>query len=228
MQTGAKILVVDDERAIRRFLEVSLESAGYKVITAKDGREGVKLAGDSRPDLVILDLGLPDISGLETLKAIREFSTVPVIALTVSSSDRDKEKLLDSGADDYITKPFSAVELQARIRVALRHGSNLKDALEFTNGPLKVDFNSRSVTVDGLPVKLTATEFDLLKILVKHRGKIVTRTQILNEVWGPAAAERSHYLRIYISQLRRKLEIKPLLRGMIVTEQGVGYRLQLL
>ncbi|MDD2714944.1 MAG: response regulator transcription factor [Candidatus Wallbacteria bacterium] len=227
MPNGAKILVIDDEKAIRRFLEISL-AAQYKVITAKNGREGIKCTADHHPDLVILDLELPDTNGLEVLKTIRGSSSVPVIILTVHDSDKDKETLLDSGADDYMVKPFSMTELLARVRVALRHGASLKDDLTFTYGPLCVDFNTRSVMLDCNEVKLTATEFDILKILVRHAGKIVTQTQMLKEVWGPNAVENSHYLRIYISQLRRKLEIHPDLKGRIVTEHGVGYRLDVI
>jgi two-component system KDP operon response regulator KdpE len=225
---GAKILVVDDEKAIRRFLEAGLEAQGYQFFEAKTGKEGIVSARDNRPDLLVLDLCLPDMSGLDVLKVVREISSVPVIVLTVQSGDKDKESLLDSGADDYLTKPFSLPELLARIRVALRHGMNLKNSLEFSNGPLTVDFDTRRVRVDGREVELTATEFDLLKILIKHAGKIVTQTQLLKEVWGPAATERSHYLRIYIGQLRRKLETVPELKGFIATEQGVGYRMAVL
>lgn len=227
MNTGAKILVVDDEKSIRRFLEVGLESQGYKVFLAKSGKEGVKLAADQHPDLIVLDLGLPDITGTEVLKKIRESSSTPVIVLTVQSSDNDKETLLDSGADDYMTKPFSMTELSARIRVCLRHSINLKDAPVFEGGPLKIDFAKRSVTVNGAPVNLTPTEFDLLKALARHSGRIVTRQQLLKEIWGPASVEQSHYLRIYIGQLRRKLEKDPGLGGLILTEQGVGYRLDI-
>ena len=227
MTSGAKILVVDDEKSIRRFLEVGLETQGYAVLLAKNGKEGVKQAADHHPDLIVLDLGLPDIHGLEVLKKIREASAIPVIVLTVQSSDKDKETLLDAGADDYLTKPFSMTELSARIRVCLRHSLNLKDAPVFESGPLKIDFAKRSVTVDDTQVKLTPTEFDLLKALVRHSGRIVTQQQLLKEIWGPASLEQSHYLRIYIGQLRRKLEINPAISGLILTEQGVGYRLDL-
>jgi len=227
MNTGAKILIVDDERSIRRFLEVGLEGQGYKIFLAKNGKEGIKTAADHHPDLIVLDLGLPDISGLEVLKKIRESSSTPVIVLTVQSSDKDKEALLDAGADDYVTKPFSMTELSARIRVSLRKSVNLKDSPVFEEGPLSVDFARRAVTVNGAPVKLTPTEFDLLKALARHPGRIVTRQQLLKEIWGPAAVEQSHYLRIYIGQLRRKLETDPAVSGLILTEQGVGYRLNL-
>jgi len=227
MTTGAKILVVDDEKSIRRFLEVGLETQGYKVLLARNGKEGVKQAADHHPDLVVLDLGLPDIHGLEVLKKIRESSATPVIVLTVQSSDKDKETLLDSGADDYVTKPFSMTELSARIRVCLRHSINLKDTPVFEGGPLRIDFAKRSVTVNDNLVKLTPTEFDLLKALARHPGRIVTQQQLLKEIWGPASLEQSHYLRIYIGQLRRKIEKDPAVSGLILTEQGVGYRLNL-
>ncbi len=227
MTTGAKILVVDDEKSIRRFLEVGLETQGYSVLLARNGKEGVKQAADHHPDLIVLDLGLPDIHGLEVLKKVRESSATPVIVLTVQSSDKDKETLLDSGADDYVTKPFSMTELSARIRVCLRHSINLKDTPVFESGPLRIDFAKRSVTVNGNPVKLTPTEFDLLKALARHPGRIVTQQQLLKEIWGPASLEQAHYLRIYIGQLRRKIEKDPAVSGLILTEQGVGYRLNL-
>lgn len=227
MPTGARILVIDDEKSIRRFLEVGLETQGYKVLLAKSGKEGVKQAADHHPDLIVLDLGLPDLHGSEVLKQIRESSATPVIVLTVQSSDKDKETLLDAGADDYVTKPFSMTELSARIRVCLRHSINLKDAPVFESGPLRIDFAKRSVAVNNAPVKLTPTEFDLLKALARHPGRIVTQQQLLKEVWGPASLEQAHYLRIYIGQLRRKLEKAPDVSGLILTEQGVGYRLNL-
>ncbi|MCX5785754.1 MAG: response regulator transcription factor [Elusimicrobia bacterium] len=227
MKAGAKILVVDDEKSIRRFMDASLTAKGYEVMLAKTGQEGVKTAAENHPDVVILDLNLPDKDGLAVLKEIRGFSRVPVIILTVKSADSDKELLLDSGADDYLLKPFSLTELLARIRVALRHSINLQEDTTFRHGPLEIDFGKRKVFISGEEAHLTATEFNLLKALVSHAGKIVTQSHLLSEIWGPHAVEQSHYLRIYISQLRRKLEDKsPELRGFIITDPGVGYRIQ--
>lgn len=226
MKSGAKILVVDDEKAIRRFMDASLTAKGYEVALAKTGQEGVKAASEHHPDIIILDLNLPDRDGLSVLREIRGFSQAPVIILTVKNADADKELLLDSGADDYLVKPFSLPELLARIRVALRHAVNLQEDTSFHHGELAVDFGKRLVTIAGEPVHLTATEFNLLKALVSHAGKIVTQSHLLSEIWGPHAVEQSHYLRIYVSQLRHKLEEKhPSLRGFIITEPGVGYRI---
>ncbi|MFA5112825.1 MAG: response regulator transcription factor [Candidatus Margulisiibacteriota bacterium] len=224
MNKGAKILVIDDEKSIRKLLDISLTSEGYNVALAKTGREGLLLLANFRPDIVILDLGLPDLPGLEVMKKIRARTATPVIVLTVKDSGQDKVSLLDAGADDYLTKPFNISELSARIRVALRHSLNLKEEPVFTNGPLKIDFHLRAVEVSGAPVKLTNTEFDLLKLLAQHAGKIVTQKQLLQEVWGPEAVDQSHYLRIYFSQLRKKLE-KHGLADIIITEPGIGYRL---
>ncbi|NLO91844.1 MAG: response regulator [Elusimicrobia bacterium] len=227
-KTGAKILVIDDEKAIRRFMDASLSAKGYAVLLAKTGREGVKAAAEQHPDAVLLDLNLPDMDGAAVLAEIRAFSGVPVIILTVKNSDADKERLLDSGADDYLVKPFSLAELLARIRVALRHSLNLQEDTSFRHGPLEIEFARRQVNVDGEHLHLTATEFSLLKALVAHAGKIVTQPQLLSEIWGPHAVEQSHYLRIYVSQLRRKLEKRhPALRGFIITEPGVGYRINI-
>ena len=226
MKTGAKILVIDDEKSIRRFMDASLTAKGYEVLLAKTGQEGIKTAAESHPDAVVLDLNLPDKDGVAVLKEIREFSSVPIIILTVKNADADKELLLDSGADDYLVKPFSLTELLARIRVALRHSLNLQDDTSFKHGPLAIDFARRQVNVEGEQVHLTATEFNLLKALVRHAGKIVTQSHLLSEIWGPHALEQGHYLRIYVSQLRRKLEGQSAaLRGFIVTEPGVGYRI---
>lgn len=228
MKTGAKILVIDDEKAIRRFMDASLGAKGYEVLLAKTGQEGLKAAEESHPDIIVLDLNLPDKDGLDVLKGIREFSKVPVIILTVKNSDTDKEQLLDAGADDYLVKPFSLTELLARIRVALRHSLNLQEDTVFKHGALEIDFARRQARVDGEEVHLSVTEFNLLKALVAHAGKIVTQSHLLSEIWGPHAVEQSHYLRIYVSQLRRKLEERhPALRGFILTEPGVGYRINI-
>lgn len=224
MSTGAKILVIDDEKSIRKLLDLSLTAEGYNIEAAKTAKEGLAQLSNFRPDIVILDLGLPDMAGSEVMKKIRERTATPVIVLTVKDSDLDKVSLLDAGADDYLTKPFNVSELAARIRVALRHSLNLKEEPVYARGPLKIDFNLRSVEVRGEVLKLTNTEFDLLKMLVQNVGKIVTQKQLLMEIWGPEAASQSHYLRIYFSQLRKKLE-KYKLSNIIITEPGVGYRL---
>jgi len=224
MSKGAKILVIDDERSIRKLLDYGLASEGYDVCLAEDAKDGMLALSNFRPDVIILDLGLPDIPGNELMKKIRERTATPVIVLTVKNTEAEKVELLDSGADDYLTKPFNMTELLARIRVALRHGLNLKEEPVYSSGPLKIDFNTRTVEVKGEPLKLTKTEFDLLKLLIQNVGKIVTQKQLLKEVWGPGAVSQSHYLRIYFSQLRKKLE-KHSLSDIIVTEPGVGYRL---
>ncbi|MFA6433930.1 MAG: response regulator transcription factor [Elusimicrobiales bacterium] len=228
MKPGARILVIDDEKSIRRFMDASLTAKGYAVLQAKTGQEGAKAAAEGHPDVVILDLNLPDLDGVAVLKKIREFSRVPVIVLTVKRAEADKELLLDSGADDYLVKPFSLTELLARIRVALRHSVNLQDDIAFRHGPLEIDFGKRQVSVEGREIHLTATEFNLLKALVSHAGKIVTQSHLLAEIWGPHAVEQAHYLRIYVGQLRRKLQdSNPGLRGFIITDPGVGYRINL-
>lgn len=225
MKQGALILVIDDEIQIRRFLKMSLEAYGYMVKDAETGVDGYRAIFDCNPDLVILDLELPDTNGLELLKKIRESSTVPVIILTVCDDERDKINLLDNGADDYLTKPFSVGELNSRIKVALRHSinTNSNDNL-FTKGNLSVDFGKRVVTKNGVEVKLTPTEYSILTILIKYSGKVVTQTHILKEIWGPNMTEETQYLRIYILQLRRKLEDDPSNPELIITEPGVGYR----
>lgn len=227
MKEGTKkVLVIDDEASIRKLLRVSLEGNGYHVGEASLGREGVSLVASLRPDIVLLDLGLPDVTGLEVLKEIRGWTQLPVIVLTVQDSDSDKVAALDGGADDYITKPFSLPELLVRMRVALRHSSaNASEKTEFASGPLKMDLAGHVVTVDGEHVKLTSTEFNILKVLMRYKGKVVTHRMLLNEVWGPNSVEHTHYLRVYVGALRKKLKISEQTPDIIVTEAGVGYRL---
>lgn len=225
LNQGAKILVVDDEKGIRRFLENSLQNQGYEVFLAENGRKALQLFKSKHPDLVLLDLNLPDMFGGEVLKTIRQEHATPVIVLTVLNSDKDKIEILDLGADDFLTKPFSVAELGARVRVALRHGANLKDVPLYKNGPLEVDVNLRKVRVQGKEIKLTATEFDLLKLLISWEGKILTQNFILTNIWGSFANEQTHYVRIYVANLRRKLETCEEMKGFIKTEQGVGYRI---
>ncbi len=219
------ILIIDDEAQIRRFLRVSLEAAGYRVVEAATGQDGIVQAAMSRPHTVILDLGLPDLSGLEVLEKIREWSAVPVIVLSVQDAEQDKIAALDAGADDYVTKPFGMGELLARLRVATRHAQPAPESSEFRNGHLYVDFVHRLVKVNEQPVKFTAIEYDLLLLFIKHAGKVLTHRQILKEVWGPHNVEQTQYLRVYMTQLRKKLELDPGQPQMFLTESGVGYRM---
>lgn len=221
-----RVLVIDDESSIRKLLRVSLEANTYHVDEATTGQEGLQLAASLRPDIILLDLGLPDKSGLQVLRELREWSHVPVIVLTVLDSENDKVNALDGGADDYVTKPFSVPELLVRMRVALRHaGGTPQDQKDLTSGPLKVDLPGHTVLVDGEMIKLTATEFNILKVLMKHKGKVVTHRMLLNEVWGPNSVEHTHYLRVYVGALRKKLKTRDDIPEVIVTEAGVGYRL---
>jgi two-component system, OmpR family, KDP operon response regulator KdpE len=222
---GPLVLVVDDEAQIRRFLQISLEAHGYRVCQAPTGREGLAEAARLRPDVVILDLGLPDQEGLAVLRQLREWSRVPVVVLSVRDRDEDKIALLDAGADDYLTKPFSQGELLARLRAAQRHSQPLPETAVFRSGPLAVDLARRAVTVGGEAVKLTTTEYALLRLFVQNAGKVLTHTQLLREGWGPDYVEETHYLRVYLAHLRRKLEADPANPKLLVTEPGVGYRL---
>lgn len=219
------VLVVDDEPQIRRLLTVTLEANGYRVISAATGQEGLALAAQHRPALVVLDLGLPDISGGEVLRRLREWSNAPVVILSVQEAESEKVSALDSGADDYVTKPFNTGELLARLRVALRHAEKKSEPPVFHCGRLVVDLASRQVTVNGREVSLTATEYDLLRLFVRHAGKVLTHRQILREVWGPNAERQTHYLRVYMAHLREKLESNPSKPELFITESGVGYRL---
>lgn len=219
------VLIIDDEPAIRRILKMSLESNGFDILEAPSGALGIKKAMSVNPSLIILDLGLPDMNGLEVLKKLREWADTPVIVLTVTEDDATKVSLLDAGADDYMTKPFSAPELLARMRVALRHKSQGEVSPVFESNDLKVDLVGRVVSVKGTPVKLTATEFEFFRILVKNAGRVVTQDLLLTQVWGPHFKEQTHYVRIYVGQLRKKIEENPSLPKHILTEPGVGYRL---
>lgn len=223
-----RILVVDDEPQIRRFLRTSLGAHGYHVVEAACGKEALVSIASERPDAVLLDLGLPDMEGLDLICQVREWSKVPIVVLSVRGRERDKIEALDSGADDYVTKPFGMGELLARIRAALRHRLQTEvDAPVFRSGGLTVDLARRLVTVDGCEVKLTPKEYDLLRVLVIHAGKVVTHQHLLREVWGPQSVHETHYLRVYIGQLRQKIESDPARPGYLLTEAGVGYRLRL-
>jgi two-component system KDP operon response regulator KdpE len=225
---GPRVLVVDDEVQIRRFLRIALEANGYRVYEAAAGRDAIQEAARLRPDLVILDMGLPDIEGLEVLERLREWSPTPVIILSVRDADRDKVAALDAGADDYLTKPFSLEELMARMRAAQRHALPGPQPLVFSGAGVKVDLAHRQVTKNDETVRLTPTEYALLRLLVQHAGKVLTHKQILKEVWGPDYVDETHYLRVYFAQLRQKLEDDPALPRLILTEPGVGYRLAIL
>lgn len=225
MSDGPRILVVDDELQIRRFLRISLEANGYRVFEASNGHDALQEAARLRPELIILDMGLPDIEGLEVLTRLREWSAAPVIILSVRDGDRDKVAALDAGADDYLTKPFSLEELMARMRVAQRHAQPGPGNSEFTCGSVVVDLAHRQVTKAGEAVRLTPTEYALLRLLIQHAGRVLTHKQILKEVWGPEYVDETHYLRVYFAQLRQKLEDDPALPRLILTEPGVGYRL---
>ena len=222
------VLVIDDERQIRRLLRVSLEAHGYAVNEAATGEDGLNALQGVKPDLVLLDLGLPDRDGQEVLAGLRSWSQVPVIILSVRNSEEDIVRALNSGADDYIVKPFNTGELIARLRVALRHHAPDEAQEVFISGRLTVDLYNREVRVAGEALKLTPTEYALIRLLVQHAGRILTHAQILREIWGPHAEEETNYLRVYIAGLRKKIEARPQLPELIVTEPGVGYRLRLL
>jgi len=219
------VLVIDDEVQIRRLLRITLEANGYKVIEAASGKDGLVEAATRRPDIVILDLGLPDMDGVAVLKRLREWSRVPVVVLSVRDRDEDKIAALDAGADDYVTKPFSTPELLVRLRVALRHAQPAEEEVVFRSGNLVVDMADRRVSVKGQEVKLTVTEYSLLRLLVRHAGRILTHRQILKEVWGPNATNQTHYLRVYVARLREKIEPVPSRPAFLITEPGIGYRL---
>jgi two-component system KDP operon response regulator KdpE len=218
-------LVIDDELQMRRLLRVCLEANGYRVLEAATGAEGIAQAAQHPPDVVILDLGLPDMEGVAVLKRLREWSRVPVVVLSVRDREEDKIAALDNGADDYVTKPFSSGELLARLRVAQRHAAPSSETTVFRSGQLEVDLAARVVKVKGKEVKLTATEYSLLRLFAQHAGKVLTHRQILREVWGPNYVEQTHYLRVYLAHLREKLEANPAEPELLTTEPGVGYRL---
>lgn len=219
-------LVIEDEVQIRRLLKIALETEGYHVFEAETGQEGLSAAVFRRPDVIILDLGLPDLDGVEVLKRLREWSKTPVLVLSVRQEIEQKVAALDGGADDYLTKPFHAAELTARLRAIRRHSPTEPAEAVYRNGSLEVDFVARRVTRKGDEIRLTATEYALLRILVQNYGKVVTHRQLLREVWGPQAEEQSQYLRVYMNHLRKKIEPTPGTSKLIRTESGVGYRLE--
>ena len=224
------ILVIEDDPPIQKFLRLTLEAHDFRVIEAMRGEHGIRHAAMAGPDLIILDLGLPDIDGIEVTKRLREWNRTPVLVLSVRDREDDKVAALDNGADDYLTKPFGIGELLARVRVALRHQAAANQetgnpVFETGSGALRVDLSRREVTVNGRVVRLTPNEFKLLAVLVKHSGKVLTHRQLLREVWGPGSGDETHYLRVYMNQLRQKIEEEPSRPKFLITELGVGYRL---
>lgn len=225
-EKGLRVLVVDDERAIRRFLRTSLSAYNYMVYEASSGQEALTAVIAHRPDLLILDLGLPDMDGVEVIRQLREWTRLPILVLSVRERETDKISALDAGADDYLTKPFGIGELMARLRAAVRRTAQLDPEPVFTMEGLVVDLARRRVTSQNREVQLTPTEYDLLRVLVLNAGKVLTHRQLLRQVWGLGYEEEMHLLRVNISNLRRKIEPEPSRPYFIVTEPGVGYRLR--
>lgn len=224
-QGEPSILVIEDELPIRRFLRALLANEGYHFVEASSGEEGLRLATSQPPDLVILDLGLPDMDGQDVLQRLREWLTAPIIILSARDQETQKIKALDNGADDYVTKPFGTGELMARMRTALRHANRVgTEATTISIGDLKVDLAARTVLVKSEQVHLTPLEYKLLVTMLKHVGKVLTHRFLLREVWGPLDSQEYHYLRVFVASLRRKLESDPARPRYILTEQGVGYR----
>jgi two-component system KDP operon response regulator KdpE len=221
----ARILIIDDEIQIRRLLRIGLESQGFEIKEARDGREGLEEIRGTKPDLVLLDLNLPDRTGLDVLRETRSWSDVPFVAISVRNAEEDIVEILNAGADDYVVKPFRTGELVARIMAALRRRRPEPGSDVFGSGGMEIDFASRDVTVDGKGLKLTPTEYALLGLLARHAGRILTHKQILREVWGPNQEEEGNYLRVYVASLRKKIERDPARPELIITEPGVGYRL---
>lgn len=229
-KTDPVIIVIEDDPAIRKFLRTSLSTQDFSVFEAETGKQGIIEAGMRKPDLMILDLGLPDMDGVDVIKAVRAWSGMPIIVLSARNHEQHKIDALDIGADDYLTKPFGFGELLARIRVALRHANRASESPQgelFSTDKLSIDLLNRIVSLDGQEVRLTPIQFRLLSVLVKHAGKVMTHQQILREVWGPSYQENAHYLRIYMSQLRQKLEQDPTQPRYLLTESGVGYRFKI-
>jgi two-component system KDP operon response regulator KdpE len=221
------VVLIEDEPQIRRFLRVTLEGQGYRLFEAATGSDGLLEAATRQPEVVIVDLGLPDMDGLDVIRRLRDWTTVPIIVLSARGREEDKVSALDAGADDYVSKPFGAQELLARIRVALRHAAGARrggDEATVALDELVVDLAKRRVTVAGADVHLTPIEYRLLITLVRHAGKVLTHRQLLKEVWGPSHTEQAHYLRVYMAQLRHKLERDPARPRYLLTEPGVGYR----
>jgi two-component system KDP operon response regulator KdpE len=228
-QDSGLILLIEDEPQMRRFLRITLQSHGYRLVEAAAGQEGLMEAATRNPDIVLLDLGLPDLDGIEVVRRLREWSEVPVVVLSAREQEQDKIKALDAGADDYLTKPFGAGELLARIRVALRHKAMQQAGQResrFVLDNLRVDLAKRAVFLNEIEVHLTPIEYRLLAVLIKYAGRVITHSQLLKEVWGPPYADQTQYLRVYMAQLRHKLEADPARPRFLMNEPGVGYRLK--
>jgi len=223
--TKPVVLVVDDEVQIRRLLQLTLESEGYKVVKAETGEEGIRRAVMDRPDLIVLDLGLPDMDGTGVLKKLREWATTPIIILSVRNSETEIIACLDAGADDYLVKPYRSGELLARVRTAIRHRPSTQTDTVFRTGDLEIDLVARTVKKSEENLKLTATEFNLLSLFVRNAGRVLTHRYILEQVWGPTFVEETEYTRVYVGQLRKKIEDNPGTPKMLITESGIGYRL---
>ena len=226
MNNGPLVLLVEDEPQMRRFIRASLDAHGYRLVEAATSSEGKQLAASHNPELVLLDLGLPDGDGLVFLRTLREWSKVPVVVLSARGKEEDKIAALDGGADDYLTKPFGVGELLARMRVALRHAQKAPDEPVLELGALKLDLARRLVFVGGKEVHLTPIEYRLLAYLAQNEGKVLTHRQILSEVWGPGSAHQTHYVRVHMAELRKKIEADPARPKLLLTEPGVGYRLR--
>ena len=227
MSVLIRVLVVDDEAAVRRFLKTSLTPRGYEVKEASTGQEAIEMVAQSRPDVILLDLGLPDLDGVEVTRVLREWCSIPIIILSVRDRESDKVAALDAGADDYLSKPFGLNELTARLRAALRRVQQTSDEPTIVTGPLRLDLANRQVTRNGQIVALTPTEYDILRVLGRYHGKVVTHKKLIQEVWGHLEQDL-HTLRVNVSNLRRKIEEEPARPQLLVTEPGVGYRLNML
>jgi two-component system KDP operon response regulator KdpE len=225
-EAGQRVLVVDDESSIRRYLRAALSAQGFTIFEAANGEEAINAVLTNRPDIIILDLGLPDFDGIEVTRRLREWSQMPIIILSVREAERDKIAALDAGADDYLTKPFGTGELMARMRVALRKLTSKPDEPVLKVGSLQMDVSRRLVIVDENPVSLTPTEYEILRLLLQNAGKVLTHRQLLKQVWGTAYESEMHMLRVNISNLRHKIEPDPARPHYLLTEPGVGYRLR--
>ena len=225
-ETSQRVLVVDDETSIRRYLRAALSAQGFAIYEAANGQEAINAVVSNHPDIIILDLGLPDFDGIEVTRRLREWSQTPIIILSVREAENDKIAALDAGADDYLTKPFSTGELMARMRVALRRMTGKPDEPLIQVDNLKMDISRRLVTVDDNPISLTPTEYEILRLLLQNAGKVLTHRQLLRQVWGTAYESEMHILRVNISNLRRKIEPDPSRPHYLLTEPGVGYRIR--
>jgi two-component system, OmpR family, KDP operon response regulator KdpE len=225
-QNKYQVLIIDDEPQIRRLLTLTLEANNFKVIEAASGKEGLLAISMQHPDVVLLDLGLPDMDGLQVLAQLRQWSQIPLIILSVRNAEETMIDALDSGADDYVTKPFNTGELLARLRVSLRHSLKLEESPIFASGDLEVDLLSRTVNLAGREVRLTALEYSILALFIKHSGRVLTHNFVIREIWGSPYADNSQILRVHIAQLRKKIEKNPAIPSLLITEPGVGYRLK--